>query len=161
MDKNNFKTCMMKLGALYGKELSNDMTLVYWDALNDLSDRQLGLAIDLHIKDPSQGVFFPKPAHLIKQIKGTPEERAESLERESIEAWAALMDGLERNYKLSDYGERTISAIDSIGGLHRLKTSTFKELDYIRKPFLECYQAQNHDNPLIRDTTKTISYQAE
>lgn len=160
MEKNIFKLGMLKLSSLYGKTLSQDMTLVYWDALSELTDDQFDCAIDGHIKDPNEGVYFPKPAHLIKQVKGTPEKKKEAIERESIMAWSVVMQNLSDGAKWDDYGPRTQRGIKSIGGLYQLKEASYRELNFMRKQFLEYYQADNFDDPLPLEAVKAISHES-
>lgn len=157
MDKNIFKVGMLKLSSLYGKVLSQDMTLVYWDALNDLTDDQFGWAIDGHIKDPVEGIYFPKPAHLIKQIKGTPDKKKAAIERESVLAWSIVMQNISDGAKWDDYGPRTKRGIRAIGGIGQLKLATYRDLNFMRKHFLDYYQADNFDAPLPIDEVRAIT----
>jgi hypothetical protein len=68
-NQDNFKTVMATIGAVYDKDLSAELLQIYWQSLGGFDAGHLAKALKLHIDDPVEGRFCPKPAHLIAHIK--------------------------------------------------------------------------------------------
>lgn len=68
-NENNFKTVMATIATVYDKSLSPELLNIYWGSLGGFDAGHLAKALKLHIDDPVEGRFCPKPAHLIAHIK--------------------------------------------------------------------------------------------
>lgn len=67
-NQNRFKQAMAGLAAVYQNVLQSEQMAMYWDALGRFNPDHLDKAVKLHIADPKDGKWFPKPAHLISHI---------------------------------------------------------------------------------------------
>ncbi len=67
--QSNFKTEMLKISEMYNKELTTTVLKIYWEALGGFKPEHLTKALNLHLADPVEGKWPPKPAHLIGYIQ--------------------------------------------------------------------------------------------
>ena len=67
-NENRFKQAMAALAAVYQNALQPERIVMYWETLNRFNPDYLDNAVKLHIADPVDGKWFPKPAHLIGHI---------------------------------------------------------------------------------------------
>lgn len=67
-NQSNFKTEMLKISEMYNKELTTTVLKIYWEALKEFKPEHLTKALNLHLADPVEGKWPPKPAHLIGYI---------------------------------------------------------------------------------------------
>ena len=63
-DRQKFNELIAVACEFYDRELSEGILAMYWELLEDWDCRWVELGMKLHMKDPDQGRFFPKPAHL-------------------------------------------------------------------------------------------------
>lgn len=108
----NFKQSMALLAITYDKQLTDELIGIYWAALGHYEPQHLKTATELHIADPVEGRFMPKPAHLIAHIK-----RFEVRENKS-----KALTLYTENKKLESQGsEKTIDNQAAIGILKGLR----------------------------------------
>lgn len=66
-----FGDMMGKVAELYRTQaLSRAALMMYWNALERYSFQEVRQALNLHMQNPDNGQFFPKPADIIRQIGG-------------------------------------------------------------------------------------------
>jgi len=68
-NENRFKQAMAALASIYQNTLQAEQVAMYWKVLGKFNPDHLDEAITLHVSDPADGKWFPKPAHLIGHIK--------------------------------------------------------------------------------------------
>ncbi len=70
-DLNNFQQTMDNLCQLYGRQLLRENELdMYFQTLWEYPFNQIKAAVNAHLRDTSEGQFFPKPANLIRHLEG-------------------------------------------------------------------------------------------
>lgn len=74
---------MAGLGEIYGKSISTMMVDLYWEALRGFNFEQVNRAVQLHLRNPDGGQFFPRPADLMRHLVGSNHDKA-------LSAWAKL-----------------------------------------------------------------------
>jgi hypothetical protein len=79
-NETNFKTVMATIATVYDKNLSPELLNIYWSSLSGYKACYLANALKLHIDDPVEGRFCPKPAHLIAHILPMQDSEKRSLE---------------------------------------------------------------------------------
>lgn len=67
-NENRFKETMLWLATACDHALGAERMSIYWDVLGMFNPDYLAKAAKLHIQDPVDGKWFPKPAHLIGHI---------------------------------------------------------------------------------------------
>lgn len=151
MNKLTFQTEMLKFSEMYKTELSKALTMTYWDLLKGLTDEQFQSASRAHMSDTDHGMYFPKPANFLRHIFGDSKTR----ESEALEAWGELTRQL--SLKNTSVGPRTLSAIQSMGGINTLKYMTTKELGFQQRDFVSNYAAiVKSELPAIANTANLM-----
>ncbi len=143
-DKNNFKELMTGIGELYSKEITKPLLRIYFTAFNQLTIEQVDQAIASHITDTSTaGTFFPKPADIIRQIKGTDKQRSETTTNKAEISWSSIEGqvfsiGSYKSPKIED--GQALAALKAMGGWIKLCGSTVDQLTWKKKEFIELYK---------------------
>lgn len=68
-DEERFAKIMVATCEIYSKELSKTLIDLYFSTLSSHDIKSVADGFNRHIKDPKHGVFMPKPANIIYQIK--------------------------------------------------------------------------------------------
>jgi len=143
-DKQIFQVLMVGAGELYGKEVTKPLLRIYFNALEDLTIDQVSDAFSKHVKSTSKdGSFFPKPADLMRQIKGSDDENKSDLEGRAMVAWACIDEKLR---KCSSYetlhleDKQALAAVKALGGWRKLCLTTYDQMPWVKKEFLKLYE---------------------
>ena len=59
---------MAAIGEIYGKDISEVMVGIYWNALKPYPVDDVMRSFQGHTRDTDNGQFFPKPADLLRHI---------------------------------------------------------------------------------------------
>lgn len=141
-DKNQFKTLMLGAGEVYGKEINKPLLQTYFAALSTFEMEEVSAAMTAHLVDPDQGTFFPKPADLVRQIKGTSRDQKRSIESRAELAWNQIyhhitVKGPYKQLKLDDL--QALAAVKAIGGMSVLSTADNEKMTWLKKEFISNY----------------------
>ncbi|MFO0207809.1 MAG: DUF6475 domain-containing protein, partial [Betaproteobacteria bacterium] len=77
------------VAAVYGREITPEVTAIYWAALAPYDLGAVRQAFDRHVRNPDAGQFLPKPADLIRMLGGTTADSA-------MQAWAKVEKAIRR-----------------------------------------------------------------
>ena len=149
-NQNQFKQTLAGMAEIYGREVSATMAKIYWDSLTEFTDEQVDAAFTQAINTIK---FFPKPAELRELIVGKSGERA-------LEAWGTVLldvrNGAGRRPlsrmdegELVEYSNKprseddVIGIVASLGGWSRLGQMTTRDLDFLKKDFIQMYQSKS------------------
>uniref|UniRef100_UPI0036DF8CE0 hypothetical protein n=1 Tax=Photorhabdus sp. RM322S TaxID=3342825 RepID=UPI0036DF8CE0 len=124
IEKSQFAKSMAAVGEIYGREISEIMIGIYWNALKNYAMADVQRAFQRHTRDTDNGQFFPKPADLIRHIEGNKDGKA-------LQAWSKVYRAI------GSYGRRNSvvfddpiihSVITEMGGLNwpALQKATFR-----------------------------------
>lgn len=159
-DMRKFKTKIMGAGEIYDKPINNALLDIYFTALMDFSLEEVSAAMTAHLVDPDQGAFFPKPANLVRQIKGTSKDHKRSIENRGEIAWAQIMAYVEgpHDLKIKLDDKQAAAALMANGGISRLKVMEHKDVPWMKKEFLCTYDTYENTN-LEHIPTNVLGYQ--
>lgn len=73
-----FKQVLSKTFAVYEKTLSDVLLEVWWESLRAYELQEFTRALSAHIRNPDNGQFLPKPADVIRALRGTSANTAQS-----------------------------------------------------------------------------------
>ena len=138
-DKGKFTETMVAMGELYDKELSPVLVNLYWTALKEFADDDVIRAFEVAMMNLK---WFPKPSELREIITGNSSELAH-------QAWADVIKAIE-----SGAGHRTVqykhdlapqvdAMVIELGGWRRLAGMTYRDLDFLKKDFVDLYRAKS------------------
>lgn len=142
-DFNEFKSTLLGIGEVYDKAISKALGDLWWNMFQDVSIEDFKRAVHLHMRDPDNGQFMPKPANLIKQITGTSKEQHQTLHSKAEIAWNCVIGEIQRT---GSYGSPklddglALAAIKGMGGWVSLCMMTEDQLVWARKEFISAYQ---------------------
>lgn len=147
-DINRFKSIIAALGDYYEKTISPNVTALYWQDFKGYSIEVFEKAVSDHRKDPDQGMFFPKAAHLMRQIEGTSKDKQNQQEAKAQRIWSDLVNHLRlRGHRIAfkvDDGA-ALDALQAMGGMAQLNLIETKNLEWEGKKFIKLY-ADNLDS---------------
>jgi hypothetical protein len=135
-DSGAFAQMLSAVAAVYGREVTPDVTAIYWAALAPYDLAAVRQAFDRHVKSPDAGQFMPKPADLIRMLGGTSSDAA-------LQAWAKVERAIRRvgGHDSVAFDDPLIHrAIDDMGGWVKLCATTEDELPFRARDFQNLYR---------------------
>ena len=133
-----------ELGALltqalgfYGQTMSPFALGVWWAACQPFGLDQVRKALTAHALDPDRGQFAPKPADLVRQLRGTVGDRG-------LVAWGKVLDAMQRvgAYQSVVFDDPAIhAAVSDMGGWPAVCRSKTDELPFTQKRFTDLHRA--------------------
>lgn len=121
-----------------GKAMTPLALKMAYECLRDFSIDEIQRAVLKHAKDVDSGQYPPKPADIIRQIQGRPEDRA-------LIAWAHVYRGIcgeYGNYREVVFDDPIVhQVVHDMGGFSRLGYGSVKETPFVQKDFVERYLA--------------------
>lgn len=142
-ERDNFAKMLLGLAELYGKTMSKTVMKFYWQALVVYPWQDVVEAMRLHTEDPDTGQFMPKPADIIRIIKGNSQSQ-------SLQAWSKVERAIRQigPYRSVVFDDVIIHAVmDEMGGWVKLCKVSHKELPFIAREFQIRYTAYKHQAP--------------
>lgn len=142
-DKKQFYIALGGVCELYEKEITKSLAQIYFAALKQYSVEDVTAAFAKHTNDSEQGMFMPKPAHIVKQIDGTQKQNDDALKGRAEMAHSILLNavkntGASRTPKFKD--PLITAAIISMGGWPAICAYSQEDLNnWKRKEFIDNY----------------------
>lgn len=136
-DHETFAKMMLAVGELYGKDVSPMVISLYFKALADFNVGDVGKAFNLHVRNPDNGQFFPKPADLIRMLNG-------NTEAQGMKAWSAVRDAISRvgAWRSVCFDDPVIHlVIEDMGGWTKLCEMKESEEPFVAKDFEKRFRA--------------------
>lgn len=142
-NKKLFAEYMATLSVIYDKEITKPLTDIYWKTLEPFSDEQCEAAFRNIIATCK---FFPKPAELLENIRGTTENR-------SAKAWIKVVRAIKGigNYASVKFDDPVIhSVLEFMGGWDKIWDWQTSEMVWKQKEFERLYGIMESklDHPL-------------
>ncbi len=140
-DKNKFLSLMTGLGEIFGKEITQQLAKIYWNAFREYDIENIELAVNLHIKDKVNGKYFPKPADLYAKMDGGGDI---SIEDMAMVGWASVVACMESvgaygNLNIDD--KLAILVVKNMGGWKYLCHVNRDNLGFKRAEFISLYKS--------------------
>lgn len=142
-DKAKFQEVMLGAGEVYSREITKPLLKIYFTTLIEFSIEQVSQAFFNHMKGTdNSSTFFPKPADIVKQIRGTSDDQKQSVEDRALIAWSCIQNEIRR---VGSYGsleledKQALAAVKAIGGWHTLTMATYDEMTWKKKDFIRAY----------------------
>jgi hypothetical protein len=135
-DGDVFAGMLAAVAAIYGREMTPEVTAIYFAALAPYDLAAVRQAFDRHVKNPDSGQFMPKPADLIRMLGGTTADSA-------MAAWTKVERAIRRVGGGNDvvFDDPVIHrAIEDMGGWMKLCAVLEEELPFRAKEFQNYYR---------------------
>jgi hypothetical protein len=136
-DRGDFRRLLGDVMAFYRQDVSEFALGVWWQACQPFGMDQVRKALNAHAIDPDRGQFAPKPADLVRQLRGTQSDR-------SLIAWGKVLGAMRRvgAYTSVVFDDGAIhAAIVDMGGWPTVCRSSTDELPFIQKRFTDLHRA--------------------
>lgn len=143
-DQARFAALLTDVLAFYGQAVSGFALSVWWEACRSFEYEAVQRALSRHAMDPERGMFAPKPADVVRQVQGTPTDRA-------ARAWSITLDAASRVGAYTDvvFDDPIIHAcIEDMGGWVALCRTDTERLSYLQHRFTEAYRAYSNRGDL-------------
>jgi hypothetical protein len=142
-DKNKFAVIMNDMGETFERKISPGLMKTYFSVLINYSIDEVEKAFISHLLDPDQGMFFPKPANIVKQLSGTSKQQEQAVEGRAEIAWNVILGEMSRigsygSLKLDD--RQALASVTAVGGWKKICSQTHDQLVWVKKEFISCYE---------------------
>lgn len=122
--------------SVYGKSVDTKVTYMVFQALVSFPLQDIELALKRHMTNPDTGQFPPKPADIVKHIRGNSQSS-------SGEAWAKVDYAIRcvgpwRSVVFDD--PKIHAAIERLGGWQTVANSSGEEYPFVQNKFVKLYQ---------------------
>lgn len=135
-DRKPFAELMTQAMAFYRQDVTDFTLGVWWEACQAFELEQVRKALTRHAMDPDRGQFAPKPADLVRQLRGTHTDRA-------LLAWGQAYEAMQSvgAYASPDLGDPIAHAvIVDMGGWPAICRSDLDALPFTQKRFCDTYR---------------------
>ena len=133
-DRPAFIALLTDVLGFYGQTTSPFALSVWWEACKDMELSVIRAALTAYATDPNRGHFAPKPADVIRVVRGTTEERGHA-------AWADLLGQVRSvgSYGAPEIGDAARAGLNAIGGWLALCMADESSLTFLQRQFAEGY----------------------
>lgn len=135
-EKPAFANLLADALAFYRQDLSPFALGVWWQACDGFDLEQVAKALTAHALDPERGQFAPKPADLVRVLRGTQTDR-------SLIAWGKVLDAIQRvgSYESVVFDDGAIhAAISDMGGWPTICRGNTDDLPFTQKRFCDLHR---------------------
>ncbi|QIL72909.1 hypothetical protein G7048_22690 [Diaphorobacter sp. HDW4B] len=132
-----FRNLVTDVMAYYGKDTSNFVLDIWWNACRSFELEQIVTAMQKHCADPERGQFAPKVADIARALTGTTTERAAL-------AWGKVHEAMSAVGAYTDvvFDDPAIHAVlEDLGGWPKVCRTEIEELSYLQHRFCEGHKA--------------------
>lgn len=136
-EKPEFVELLTQALGFYGQAVSPFAMGVWWQACKGFELADVARALTAHAMDPDRGQFAPKPADLVRVLRGTSADR-------SLIAWGKVLDAMQRvgAYRTVVFDDSAIhAAVADMGGWPAICRGNADELQFTQKRFCDLHKA--------------------
>jgi len=143
-EKKDFVELLTGLAELYQKPLSARVLEIYWAAFEQYPLDAIKEAVKLHVLNPDNGQFMPKPADILRYLEGKTYEQA-------LRAWTTVNKAMRMvgAYPSIQFEDQLIHlVISEMGGWINLCATHEDRLPFVAKEFQQRYSSYLHHKPM-------------
>lgn len=142
-ERDSFAKLLISVAALYDKELSTIVIKLYWTTLQIYSLEDVMKAFRIHTEDPDGGNFMPKPADIIRVIKGNSQSQC-------LIAWSKVERAIRLigPYSSVVFDDVIIQAVlHEMGGWIKICQTKGKDYSFVGREFQTRYSTYRYHPP--------------
>jgi len=140
-DESKFLEVMATLDALYEKKPNMVLARMMFKIMGPYTYEQFSAAVESHISSPNHGSFYPKPADLIRAIRGENNKAASK----AFQGVIRLLERVGDSQPFKSDDKALSGAVSAIGGWDRLCKMTYSEINALESDFYESYNETKTD----------------
>jgi hypothetical protein len=134
-DKQRLVQTLLGVYGFYERELTELHIRIWTDALAGISIATLEEAFARHLRDPDAGRFIPKPADILRQIKGSNEDAA-------LVAWGDVLSSARAGGGFrGDVCPATREAVAAMGGFSVICRANEDQNGFLQRRFVDLFKA--------------------
>lgn len=141
-ERKRFAQCLLACAEVYGKQMSEAVSAIYWEALNGFEIAAVESAFWRHLRNADVGQFMPKPADVVRMLQGTSVDSA-------LVAWTKVDKAVRTvgPYASVAFDDPLIHrTLQDMGGWIHLSTKTDDEWPFVANEFRNRYQGYRSRN---------------
>lgn len=139
--------------AFYEHELSEFAIGIWVDAMQGYGGDEITAAFGAHLRDPQAGRFIPKPADIIRQLRGSDDERA-------LIAWGNVLQCAKSGGRTEGLDAVARQTIESMGGMHAIQRSDESQNGFLQKRFVDAFKAYKRREEIEQCNVRQIGMAA-
>lgn len=135
-DRKRLAQCLLAASEVYGREVSEAVAGVWWNALRWHDIEAVEVAFQRHMTNPDTGQFMPKPADIVRMLAGTTADSA-------MVAWAKVDKAMRTvgTYQSVVFDDAiAMRVLQDMGGWIALGTKSGDEWPFVANEFRTRYQ---------------------
>ncbi len=132
MDRKRLVQTLVGVYGFYDKELTEFAIRVWVGSLQGFDAAAIDAAFDAHLRDTDAGKWLPKPADILRHLKGDVGDAA-LIEWGKVLASARAGGG-------KGFGGATDAALDSIGGMYALRMASEDQQPFLQRQFVAAFR---------------------
>lgn len=135
IDEKRLVQTLVGVYSFYDKGLTEFAIRVWRDACAEFDIGSVEEAFNRHLRDPEVGRWLPKPADIIRQLKGDAEDSA-------LIAWGTVVQAISSIGHSGSPGFTgpTLDAVHSLGGWGAICRSDTASLGFMQKRFVDAFK---------------------
>lgn len=137
LERTDFADLITDVMAYYGKDISDFLLDVWWNACESFEMEQVAKALQKHAADPERGQFAPRVSDVARVLLGTSTDRATL-------AWGKVLEAMSAVGAYTDvvFDDPAIHAvIEDLGGWPKVCRTEVVELAYVQHRFQVAHKA--------------------
>ena len=142
-EQDKFKELITLMAENYDQEFTESTVKLWWNMFKPFSINAFESALYSHIGCPDAGMFSPKPANIMKFLKGTTKANDQNVSNKAEIAWASIEGQVSSigSYQSPTIDDRqAMAALKAMGGWIQLCASTIEQLTWKKKEFMDIYK---------------------
>ena len=132
MDRKRLVQTLVGVHGFYDRELTEFAIRVWSSALEGYDADTIDAAFDAHLRDTDAGRFMPKPADILRKLKG-------DLGDTALVEWGAVLE-CARDGGGRRFSGATGQALDSIGGMYALRMASQDQVPFLQRQFVSAFK---------------------
>ncbi len=143
-DKAGFGILLERIYVLYEKKLSALILDSWWQAMQSFEIKALAEAFHLHLINPDNGQFLPKPADIVRLLQGSTQDSA-------FAAWTKVENAVRDvgAYESVTFDDALIQQVlQDMGGWIELGQKKESHWPYVKNEFINRYRGYCQRGPL-------------
>lgn len=145
-NSNQFKNLLITISEVYSEPFSQTKAKAWWSVLKEYPVSAMEEALKSHMTCPDQGMFTPKPAHIIQHMTGNTKHNKKIARFNCQIAWGDILRVAAAGLSITSHPDIDDEAKDALSIMSWRKGSSLDS--FAKNEFKEAYLAVAHINIL-------------
>lgn len=132
IDRARLVQTLVGVHGFYDRELSEFAIRIWAEALDGMPIAAVDEAFARHLRDPEAGRWLPKPADILRQLRGDAEQAA-------LIAWGEVLAAARSGKATLDPVAR--EAVQSLGGMSVIQRADESQNGFLQRRFCDAFKA--------------------